>query len=462
MNVFTRGVRNAFRNGIRTTSIVIILSLSVALALAMVMARGAVQKKIDSVKSSVGTTVSIQPAGVQGFEGGGEPLKSQAVTALTNIAHVESVTQTLQDRLTTGENTTLESAVEAGSLGMRFRDSSGGSSTNIDPPTLPNGKAFTPPIMVSATTDLASSAAANNGKLSLSSGAAFDPATTENVALVGKELATKNNLSVGSTFTAYGTSIKVVGIYDVGSKFANNSVVLPLASLQKLSSQEGEISSASAKVDSIGNVSAAVTAIKNKLGSTADVTSRQSEAETALEPLENIKTVSLFSLIGAVIAGAVIILLTMIMIVRERRREIGVLKAIGASNLKVMLQFMSEAVTFTIIAAVIGIALGVVGGNPVTKMLVNNNSPTTSQPTLPGGPGQGSKPTMVFRSEGGPRGVAHNLGLGQENLKNVQAVVGWNVLLYGLGAALLIALAGSATAALLIAKIRPAEVMRTE
>jgi ABC-type antimicrobial peptide transport system permease subunit len=40
--------------------------------------------------------------------------------------------------------------------------------------------------------------------------------------------------------------------------------------------------------------------------------------------------------------------------------------------------------------------------------------------------------------------------------------VGWDVILYGLGAAVLIAIIGSGIASLFIAKIRPAEVMRVE
>ncbi len=74
MNVVTRGIRNAFRNKIRTFSIIVILGLSVGLALAMLIANQAVGQKIDSVKSSVGNTVSIAPAGVRGFEGGGNAL----------------------------------------------------------------------------------------------------------------------------------------------------------------------------------------------------------------------------------------------------------------------------------------------------------------------------------------------------------------------------------------------------
>lgn len=59
MNPYTRGVRNAFRNVVRTGSIVVILSISVGLIIAMLAARQAVQTKIDTVKSSVGNTISV-------------------------------------------------------------------------------------------------------------------------------------------------------------------------------------------------------------------------------------------------------------------------------------------------------------------------------------------------------------------------------------------------------------------
>jgi putative ABC transport system permease protein len=167
-----------------------------------------------------------------------------------------------------------------------------------------------------------------------------------------------------------------------------------------------------------------------------------------VQPLENIKTISLYSLIGAVAAGAVIIFMTMIMIVRERRREIGVLKAIGASNVKVTGQFMAEAVTLTVLAAIIGIAIGIIAANPITNMLVSNSSDSTTQQV--GGPGGG------MRAAGGAIG-----GL-QNSVTNVTTSVGWDIILYGFGAALLIAVVGAGVASLFIAKIRPAEVMRVE
>ena len=48
----------------------------------------------------------------------------------------------------------------------------------------------------------------------------------------------------------------------------------------------------------------------------------------------------------------------MVMVVRERRREIGVFKAIGASNIKIMSQFIAEAVTLTFLGMLAGIIIG--------------------------------------------------------------------------------------------------------
>jgi putative ABC transport system permease protein len=47
-------------------------------------------------------------------------------------------------------------------------------------------------------------------------------------------------------------------------------------------------------------------------------------------------------------------------------------------------------------------------------------------------------------------------------LSNVHATVGFSILLYGLLAAVFIAVVGTAIPSWLIAKVRPAEVMRTE
>src|SRR5579871_671584 len=103
MSATSRGIRNSFRNPTRTIAIVLILSLSIGLALAMLLAHKAVDQKIQSVKSSVGNTITISPAGVRGFEGGGNPLTQDQLNKVAALPHVSKLTESLNDRLTSSD-----------------------------------------------------------------------------------------------------------------------------------------------------------------------------------------------------------------------------------------------------------------------------------------------------------------------------------------------------------------------
>ncbi len=61
MGSVLRGARNAFRNPIRTVSVALIVGLSVGLALTMVLSVQAVQLRIDSVKSAIGSRIDHLP-----------------------------------------------------------------------------------------------------------------------------------------------------------------------------------------------------------------------------------------------------------------------------------------------------------------------------------------------------------------------------------------------------------------
>lgn len=440
------------------------------LALSMLIANQAVSEKISNVKSSIGNTITVSPAGMRGFEGGGEALTSAQMAQVAKIANVTNVTQTLNDRLTTS-NTNLQSAVEAGSLGNRAQNNSGvgfqappdmmirtenGISNSDGTNTQQFTRTFTPPVMVTGTNNTTGTSVFGGDSVTFTSGKAFDGASTENVAVVGTSIAEKNSLSVGSTFTAYGETVKVVGIYDTGNAFANNGVIMPLATLQRLSGQSGAITSATITVNSVDNIDTVVTAVKKTLGTSADVVSDQETAKTAVQPLESVKTISTYSLVGSLVAGAVIILLTMMMIVRERRREIGVMKAIGSSNGKTMVQFVSEAVTLTFLGLIVGLGISMFASQPITNVLVNNSSSTTTT-SMQQGPGMGGGGGM--RRIGRPGSVTNNAIRGLDSIKTS---VGLDVLAYGVGVAFLIAIAGSALPAYAISKVRPAEVMRAD
>lgn len=459
MGVISRGIKNAFRNGIRTTSIVFILAISISMALVMLMALRTVQTKIDNVKSSIGNTITVTPAGVRGFEGGGDLLTTADATTLAALPDVSGVTKVLTDRLNPGTDTTLVSAVEPGAFGdrqQRRTSTSESATTQNSVNASDQQRTFSMPIQITATSDFNVASSLGVSQFDITSGEKFDVNTTDNVALVGTELATKNNLTVGSTFTAYNSTITVSGIYDTGTKFTNAALIMPISTLQTLSTQTDQYNSLIVQTSSIDSVSSVTTEIKDKLADRADVTSQQDTSAEAVKPLENIKTISLYSLVGSLVAGAVIIFLTMLMIVRERRREIGVLKAIGSSNVGIVSMFTVESLVLTLTSSIAGVLLGLVLSNPILKVMVNNAETSTATTGSFGGPG-GEGPGRAMMRFGGEA-----LNGAQSAVRDLHAVVGWDILLYGLLAAVVIAIIGSAIPAFFIAKIRPAEVMRAE
>ncbi len=466
MSTVARGVKNAFRNNIRTGGVVVILALSIGLALVMLLSLKTVQARITSIKANIGNTISIAPAGYSGFSSVNNALTTSQLAPVSSIPHVTKVVEVVSDRLTTigttsfgrpgdtsssstTNQTNLTSPVTLGAGG------GGGQGGGSGPKLFINGGGqlpanFSLPITVEGTTDPTQ---VSGNAITISSGATIDGTKDTDNALISSAMASKNSLKVGSKFTAYGKSLTVAGIFTAAgsNQGASNAVVLALPTVQRLSGQAGDVTSATAYVDSVSNMNAAQSAISSKLGSSADVTNSQTQAQNTIQPLQNIETVAYYSLFGSLVAGSVIIFLTMLMIVRERRREIGVLKAIGASNIKITTQFVSEALTLTVGGAVIGVLGGLWLSNPVLKLLVTSNSTTTAAPG--GGFGGGGGGRGFFRAVGGGA---------RAGINTLHAVVGYDVLLYGLAAALLIAIIGSALPAFAIAKIRPAEVMRGE
>jgi len=63
----------------------------------------------------------------------------------------------------------------------------------------------------------------------------------------------------------------------------------------------------------------------------------------------------------SLIAGGVVVANIMLISVNERRKEIGLRKAVGAQRKDIMLQFLYEATAVTLTGGVIGIALGAIG-----------------------------------------------------------------------------------------------------
>lgn len=482
MGVVSRSVGNAFRNKVRSGAVVVILAVAIGLALAMLVANEAVGTKVDSLKSSVGTSLTVNPAGSRGGLGGGNPITEADLAKALTVQNVTSATGTLVVRLGNSANastvggtagtgtaqsgrggpgsgfgtsgtTNLESAVAPGAIGRRNNSNGGaGSGSTGGSTTAPT---FSIPIQA---TGVATSTTASGTAIKVTSGdqlSNFSAASTQ--ALVGTTLAAKNSLKVGSTFTVQDRTMTVTGIFDAGDAFDNNALYLPLAATQSLTDQAGALSSLNVVVNSIDNVASTQTALTSALGAgNVDVTSGTANLQSAITSLGSVQSISLIAYIASLVTAGLIVLLIMIMVVRERRREIGVLKAIGASNRTIGVQFVLEAMVLVVLGTVVGAVVATFSSGPIANALVSGSTASPATAAARGGGGFGG---------GGGGGFARTRGAftGAEQLiGTISTSVGWQTLVAGAVGILLIAAFGALIPALLTAKVRPIEVLRGE
>lgn len=445
MNAILRGIKNTFRNTTRSVGIILILTVVIALSISTLIARESAGKEIATARNKVGNTLTVRPAFSNGFEGSGSLISAADLTTIKDTKNVTGVDASLTASLSSTETNLVSPAPTTGGFGG-FGGFGGG------------GGSFTPHVTAVGADSPGTALVGGfggGGTETITSGTSFGAGSTADVAVVGTDLATKNNLKVGSTFTAWSTTFHVIGIYSAGSSFADADALMPLATVQKLTDQAGEASNVSVTVATAGDVSAVQTALTSALGSSFSVINTTQAAETSLSSLSDVQSTSTYLLIGTVIGAGVILLFSMLMIVRERRREIGVLKALGAPNRSIISQFVAESVTFTLIGTVVGFVIGLLMASPIASALLS----ASSQPNS-GGPGGFSRGSGFTPPAGSN---FHFGGRGFSNaLTQLHTSFGWSTLVLAVVIAVAVAVVGSSVAVAAITRIRPAEVLRSE
>ncbi|MGD0018230.1 MAG: ABC transporter permease [Candidatus Limnocylindrales bacterium] len=196
------------------------------------------------------------------------------------------------------------------------------------------------------------------------------------VAVVGATTADNLSLtdsSIGSTIYIGGLPFQLIGILQSkgGTSTEDDRVIVPLSTARELfvgsSSSVSTIGLSTTSQDQIDTVSSEITALLEQRHAIASGSSDDFSIATQAQLLGTVSSVSdVLTLLLAGIAsisllvGGIGIMNIMLVSVRERTREIGIRKAIGARGRDILSQFLVEALALSLAGGAIGILLGVV------------------------------------------------------------------------------------------------------
>jgi putative ABC transport system permease protein len=469
----------------RTALLILTMTAVLVFVLAGLVINNSANKSIETAKKEAGATVTLSVNRENMMKRPDDssststdekptfemtPVKESDAEKIADLSGVKSYSFTKQTSATKGD----------GIEPISTSDSSSSSNESSDA-MMPGGgrggmmEQQSGDFRVVGTNDLASSTDFSSGTNEITDGRALtaDDEGTENV-VIEENLASENDLKVGDTFKleddeAKAYTVKVVGIYKSSASvdtmaqqfsFMNvsNQIYSSLSFANTLAGTTGTLDSAVYNLSNPKNTDAFVEKAEKLVDTdTYSVTSNDAMYQQMLAPLNNVAKFSKNIVWLVAIAGAIILTLIMLLMVRERRGEIGILMSMGESRKKIIGQFFTEVLMITAVSVGLATAIGGPVGNVIGSQLLNSETTTTQTVSAQGGPGatNGNAPDgqMPGGNGGFGGGGPMSAAFGQ-NAETQAEINKLNVKLTGKQIAILGAIAlGIAAVAILIASI---------
>ncbi|MDQ0782886.1 ABC transporter permease [Chryseobacterium sp. W4I1] len=198
----------------------------------------------------------------------------------------------------------------------------------------------------------------------------------QNVAVIGRMVQRdliKNGSPVGKDLNINGTMFKVVGVFsDDGGDWDERHITVPITTLQQMKKGSDTVSTAYIAYNEKLTPEEAIKygdELKDRLKSRKNVAPDDENGVRVWNNAKNMNETFQFMAVltiivgfiglGTLLAGIIGISNIMVYIVKERTKEIGVRKAIGAKPRSIVALIVQESVVITVVSGIVGVGVGV-------------------------------------------------------------------------------------------------------
>jgi len=353
MGAVIRGLRNPFRNRVRTGAVVLLLALIIGLFAVMVQGALATRQQLTNLQASVRTVIELREAGAFGTGGfgGDKPVGAEDFSVAT-LEQVKTIPNAKYI-------TRIEEYVHT---------------PQIDP-SVPNAYAMIIGLRPTAPMRAIGEVDYENARIVMGRALGQQDERSD-VAIVGQLYAqerlgiARSSSTTGladKTLKLNGASLDVIAIYSTGNDFGDNHVFVPLETFRRIFNPGGKLSKIRVTVDSVDHVEAVTDDLKRLKG--VDAVTAAEQVATARATLGSIAAASFYGSLLLFGIGGVLVVFIMVLTTRERINEIGTLKALGASNVEIVKQFVAEVFALTGLAALGAVAVAALFGLAIRPLL---------------------------------------------------------------------------------------------
>lgn len=188
----------------------------------------------------------------------------------------------------------------------------------------------------------------------------LDAKIGDHVSLISPSSVELKEIKFPGTFKVEGKSFRVTGIFKSGMyEYDMNLVYMDISDAQKLAGVKGLASGVSIRVDNALEVDGVKRALQAGLGLPYDVRTWVDLNKNLLVALKLEKTVMFIILALIVMVACFNIASTLIMTVLEKTKDIGILKAVGATRVNVTAIFAFQGALIGVIGTFLGASLGI-------------------------------------------------------------------------------------------------------